>query len=169
MKKKLEKQQILAIVVSIVIGIITTLFINFNSSTFKIAFTESKPTQEEYDILKEYALKVVEGSYEEVKDINVEKIFEEDYLKIKVEKSKLYGIESNFPIFTVKDFKIENGSIKYEAKIDSENVTSSEYTLIKSIPNLIFADLIQIPFFALIFYIIFYWSPKEWKRVNNKK
>ena len=168
MKKKIEKKQKIAIVISIVIGIIVTLLINFNSQTYKVAFTETKPTQEEYDILKEYALKVVEGSYEEVKDINVEKIFEEDYLKIKVEKSKLYGIESNFPIFTVKDFKIENGSIKYEANIDSKNATSSEYALIKSKTNLIFADLLLIPFFALIFYIIFYWSPKEWKKQMKK-
>jgi len=51
--KKIEKKQLIVIILSIIIGIIAVTAINLNSPVVKIAFTEPKPTQEDYDILKD--------------------------------------------------------------------------------------------------------------------
>lgn len=170
MKKMNKKsQRKLAIVISIIIGILVTLVVNFNSSTFKDAFTVATPTQEDYDALKEYTLKVVKGESYEEKDIEVKKNLEKEILEIKVEKSKVYGVEARFPVSTEKDLEIANGTLIYEASIDCENVTYVEYTLIKTRSQIIIIDLLLVVLLAIVFYVIFYWNPKEWEKVKNKE
>ena len=169
MKKELEKQQILAIVISIIIGIATTLVINLNSSTFKTAFTVTKTTQAEYDVLKKYAVKVVKGENCEEKDIEVEKNLEKEFLKIKVEKSKIYGIVASFPISTEKHLEIKDETIKYEADINCENATYLEYSLTKNRGQIIVIDLLLVVLISIACYVIFYWTPREWKKTNQKK
>lgn len=167
--KKIEKKQLIVIIVSVLIGIIGVTAINLNSSTVKIAFTEPKPTQEDYDILKGYALDVANGEdFNESEDIKVNKEIQEEMLKVKIEVPNKYGVEADFPLSEIKNLEIENGAIEYKAIIDYDNAIYSEYTLIKSKDTFIFTDLLMILCIAVIPYILFYWAPKEWKEKNKK-
>ena len=163
--KKIEKRKLIAIIISIVIGIVFTLLLNFNSLGYKITFENPQPTQKDYDIFKSYALDVAKGEeIHENSDVKVEKKIEKDVLKIKIEIPHMYGVDANFPISAVKDLEIENGTIKHEAVINYEDATYSEYKLMDTKAKFIFRDLLICFAFATFVYIIFYWLPKEWKR-----
>jgi len=167
--KKIEKKQLIVIILSIIIGIIAVTAINLNSPVVKIAFTEPKPTQEDYDILKDYALEVAKGEdFNEREDIEVNKEIQEKILKIKIETPEMYGVEASFPLSDIKNLEIENGAIEYKAIIDYDNGIYSEYSMIKNKIIFILMDLFLIPLIAIIPYVLFYWSPKEWKKVNKK-
>lgn len=167
--KKIEKGKLIAIIISIVIGISVVLFIDFNSTVVKIAFTEPKPTQEEYDILKDYALDVANGAkIDENQDVKVEKKIEEDFLKIKIETSNMYGVDANFPISAENNIEIENGTIKYEATIKYEEATYSEYTDVNSKAYYIFTNITLAVVIALMFYVVFIWAPQEWKTMKKQ-
>ena len=164
--KKFEKSQKIAMIFSVLIGIIATALLNVNSPTFKITFTETKPTIQEYNVLKDYALKVASGE-EVVEEVIVEKKLEKDFLRIKIEVPNIYGVESYFPISVENNLKIQNGKVICEAEIDYNNATYSEYTFVKSKIGLIVADLILILAFLFVPYIVLYWGPKELKKMKK--
>lgn len=167
--KKIEKENLIAIIISIVIAIIIVLAVNLNSTAVKIAFTHPEPTQDEYDLLKEYALQVAKNEYsDEDDDVKVEKTIEEENLKIKIQTSRMYGIRANFPISAVKDLEIENGTVKYEAEIDYDNDTYTEYTLIKSKSEIIVRGIIFATIATICTYTLIYWGPREFKKANKK-
>jgi len=167
--KKIERKQVIVIILSAIIGIIAVTAINLNSPVVKIAFTESQPTQEDYNILKVYALNVANGeNFNENEEIEINKEIKEKLLKIKVEIPNKYGIEADFPLSDIKDLEIERGTIEYKAIIDYDNAMYSEYSMIKNKIVFIFIDLIMILCIASIPYVLLYWFPKEWKKTNKK-
>lgn len=167
--KKIEKDNLIAIIISIIIAIIIVLAVNLNSTAVKIAFTQPEPTQNEYNLLKEYAMQVAKNEYSnEDNDVKIEKTIEEENLKIKVQTSRMYGIEASFPISTVKDLEIENETVKYEAEIDYDNATYTEYTLIRSKSEFIVRGIIFTIVAAICIYTLIYWGPREFKKANKK-
>ena len=169
--KKIEKGNLIAIIISIIIGITIVLAVNLNSTAVKIAFTHTEPTQDEYNLLKEYALQVARNEYSDEDkddDVKIEKIIEEENLKIKIQTSRMYGIEARFPISIVKDLEIENGTVNYEAEIDYDNDTYLEYTLIKTKSEIIVRGIIFAFLAAICAYTLIYWGPKEFKKANEK-
>lgn len=167
--KKIEKKQLIVIILSIIIGIIAVTAINLNSSVVKIAFTEPRPTQKDYDILKGYVWKVANGEdFNKNEEIEIDKKVEEEALIIKVEIPNQYGVEVRFPLSNIKNLEIENGHVVYNAIIDYDNAMYIQYCLIRNKITFIFMDLLLISIIAIIPYVLFYWSPKEWKKVNKK-
>ena len=102
-------------------------------------------------------------------DVKIEKTIVEENLKIKIQTARMYGIEANFPIYTEKDLEIEKGTIKYEAEIDYDNATYTEYSLIRSKSEIIVRGIIFAFLAAICTYTLIYWGPKEFKKANRKR
>lgn len=149
MRKNIGTNKRTTMIVSIIIGIIITLLVTSGSPIVRIAFTEPEPTQEEYDILKGYALQEAQGVHVNVnEDIKIAKGLEENVLKIRIETSRMYGIEARFTIDEA-NMQIKNGSIEYKGIIDYNNATYIAYTYVKSrsiyiMQSLLFAILVAL-------------------------
>ena len=167
--KKIEKDNLIAIIISIIIAIIIVLAVNLNSTSVEIAFAHPEPTQNEYNLLKEYALQIARDEYSNKdNDVEIEKTIVEENLKIKILTARMYGIEANFPISTEKDLEIEKGTVKYEAEINYDDATYTEYTLIRSKSEIIVRGIIFAILATICTYALIYWGPKEFKKANEK-
>ena len=167
--KKIEKDNLIAIIISIIIAIIIVLAVNLNSTSVEIAFAHPEPTQNEYNLLKEYALQIARNEYSNKNDdVKIEKVIVEENLKIKILTARMYGIEANFPISTEKDLEIEKGTVKYEAEINYDDATYTEYTLIRSKSEIIVRGIIFAIIAAICVYVFIYWGPREFKKANKK-
>lgn len=168
MKKKMGKSQLIAIIISVIIGIIIVALVNIYSPAVKSVFEHYNPTRNDYDILKEYALDVAKGEeLDENQDVKVEKKVEEESLKIKIEITKMYGIVATFPI-TEADLKIEDGVIEYNGILDYDNVVYSEYTNIKmNKAELILKEILLVLLCTFFVYFVFYWFPND-RKINKK-
>jgi len=165
--KKVNKYQLLVIIFFAIVGIVIVILTNCNSQAVKIAFTEPKATQEDYDILKEYAIDISKGNSFENENLKVDKKIEGQTLKIKLESKKMYGIEATFPIIFEEKLDLENNLVKFEGTIDYDNATYIEYTEVKSRFGYILIDLFIISLWVLLGYVIC-WGLKEYKRINEK-
>lgn len=165
--KKISKNQLLGIILFAILGIVIVLLTYCNSQAVKIAFTEPKTTQEDYDILKEYALDISKGNSFENEKLKVDKKIEGQSLKLKIESPKMYGIEATFPIIFEEKLDSEKKLLKIEGIIDYDNATYIEYTNVQSRVVYISMDILIISFCILCGYLIVCWAPQEFKRVNH--
>lgn len=161
--KKISRYHLSSIIISIVFGVATTLLIFFISPKDGMSFEISGITIEEYEELKNYAIDVAKGNFVN-EEIKIDKKIEGEFLKIKVETTKRYGIEASFPISFEDDFEIKNGEIKLKAKIDLEKGKYLEYT--KAYDGYVYIGM-AIGFGAIcsyILYMLMYRTPKELRK-----
>ena len=162
--KKINKYQLIVIIISSILGIATALLIIFISPKAGILLETPGIVMEDYEELMNYAIEVAKGnSVNENEEIKIDKKIEGEFLKIKVETTKRYGIEASFPISFEDKFEIKNGYISLNAKIDLDKGKYLEYT--KAYDSYVYIGL-AIGFGALcsyILYMLMYKTPKELK------
>lgn len=143
MKLKLNKYQWVVLIISIIVGIAGTIFINCISPVVKEAFTNPEISQKEYDVLKEYAIEISKTldteiiEDEKLYDKNVE--LKDDAVEIKLDSYRC-GIEATFPL-KQKEIKVDNGVVQYEATIDYDNVSYIEHKNFESAIYYILMDI----------------------------
>ena len=166
--KKMSKYERISIIISVIVAIIIVLLSNFNSEAVRIAFTEGPVTQEDYQVLKNYAMDLAKGKEIDNDDLEIEKNVDTKNLIIKLETSKMYGVVATFPIILKEEINCESGTIEYKGTIDYDNDVYSEYTNVESKFSYIILDLLGIVVGSIVLYVVIYWGPKEWKRNNSQ-
>lgn len=149
--------KITVIVLSVIIGISVALFLNLTSPVTIPAYTNSI-TEEDYQVLKNYALEVANNSDIGLnnKDIEVTIELDDETLKMDINKD-IYGIKAIFPISNLA-WKTEDGIMKYNMVIDYDNVIFSEHTDVKPaffymLISIFLAGLLALPIYFLLYSI----------------
>lgn len=164
--KKMSKYERISIIISVIVAIAIVLLANFNSEAVKIAFTQGQATQEDYQVLKNYAMDLAKGKEIDNDDLKIEKNVDTKNLIIKLETSKMYGIVATFPITLEEEINHESDTIEYKGTIEYNNVVYSEYTDVESKFSYIILDLLGFALASVVLYVAIYWGPKEWQRNN---
>ena len=166
--KKMSKYERISIIISVIVAIIIVLLADFNSKAFRIAFTQGPATQEDYQVLKNYAMDLAKGKEVNNDDLKIETNIDVKGLTIKLETSKMYGIVATFPIILEEEINYESSRIEYKGTIDYDNVVYSEYTDVQSKFSYIILDLLGFALASVVLYVTIYWGPKEWQRNNSQ-
>lgn len=146
--------KITVIVFSVIIGISLALFLNLTSPVAIPAYTNSI-TEEDYQVLKNYALGVANNSDIGLnnKDIDVTIELDAETLKMDINKD-IYGVKAIFPISNLT-WKYENGIMKYDMVIDYDNVIFSEHTDVMPAFFYIILSIIMVALVSATLYILF--------------
>jgi len=166
--KKMSKYERISIIISVIVAIVIVLLVNFNSEAIKIAFTEGPVTQQDYQALRNYAMNLAKGKEIDNDDLKIEKNVETEFLTIKLETSKMYGVVATFPIIFEQEINYKSGTMEYKGIIDYDNVVYSEYTNVNSKFIYIFIDVLLFIICSVALYSMIYWGPKEFKRINSQ-
>ena len=166
--KKMSKYGRISLVISVIVAITIVLLANFNSEAIKIAFIQGPATEEDYQVLKNYAMDLAKGKEIDNDDLKIEKNVDTKNLIIKLETSKMYGIVAAFPITLEEEINYESNTIEYKGTIDYGNVVYSEYTDVQSKFSYIILDLLGFALSTIVLYVTIYWGPKELIRNNSQ-
>lgn len=165
--KKISKHQVVSIIISVIVGISVFLW-TLTLPGSKLAFTSPEPTQEDYDILKEYALKVVVGEESKIpEEITVNKKITENTLIVTVETERMYGIKATFELIDPKE-TYTNAIIEYKAIIDCDSVTYLEYNNLYSKTIYILGNGTVSSFMGFAVYMLIYMLPAKHKQKMKK-
>ena len=157
--KNLTKRELIIIIISILLGVCIVALIAINTKAIRIAFTEPKITQENYEDLKEYALMVATGTeLDKIDGIKTEKNIQDDCLKVKVETDKLYGIEAIYTIKFEEKLDLENGKIEKTGNVVYDAVEYSQFTEIMSKTDYIILGIFIIFFSGFVGWLCFVWT-----------
>ena len=149
----------IVIVLSIMLGIVSAVLMTLSNPLAIESFKDSI-TSESYQNLKDYAFEIASNSDAKPKeDIIASMHLTNEFLIVDVDTS-MYGIEAIFPISRY-DEKIKDGIIKFEGKIDYNNVTYSEHTDVKPSWLYIYAGILMAVATAALLYLVFYYMPSQ--------
>lgn len=165
--KKISKYQLFSIIISVIVGL--SFFVCFLTMPApKMALTNPKPTQEDYNTLKEYALKVVVGEESKIpEEISVNKKITENTLIVTVETERMYGIKATFELIDSKE-TYTNAIIEYKAIIDCDSVTYLEYNNLHSKTIYILSNGTASSFMGFAVYMLIYMAPVGHKQKMKK-
>lgn len=164
--EKISKNQVIAIIIATIVSIILAVIINCNIPEVRTAFTQPKPTEQSYEILKSYALGVAKGQYsgQNPEKLQVVGPIIEEVLKVNIKTSQMYGVEVEFPInYEVnKDFK--NGIIEIKGNILYDEATYLEYIEVSSQFRYILIDVLSVAGVVILTYCITYEIERKLKK-----
>ena len=134
------------------------VIVNLNSTCAMAAYTNSI-TEEDYQILKSYALEIANNSDMTLnnKDIDVTMKLNAETLIMDI-NTTLYGVEAIFPISNLT-WRTEDGIMKYDMVINYDNVTYSEHTEVESVLVYIALSIAMVGIFAIPLYYLLYVIP----------
>lgn len=134
------------------------VIVNLNSTCAMAAYTNSI-TEEDYQILKSYALEIANNSDMTLnnKDIDVTMKLNAETLIMDI-NTTLYGVEAIFPISNLT-WRTEDGIMKYDMVINYDNVTYSEHTEVESVLVYIALSIAMVGILAIPLYYLLYVIP----------
>ena len=162
----MKKIKIIAIIIATVITITLAVIINYNIPEVRIAFAQPKPTEQSYQVLKDYALGIAKGQYLEQnpEKLTVDSKIEGEVLKVNIKTSQMYGVQAEFPInYDIKtDFK--NGIIESKGTILYEEASYQKYTEVGSKFQYLLIDFLSVAIVVILVYTVVYEIERKLKK-----